>query len=50
MADIGRVVLLEGRIAEDVVGMHMGVDHVFDRLVGHGANRLAQFLAHHLAA
>ncbi len=39
MADIGGIVLLERRIAEHVVGMHVGIDHVADRLVGHGAER-----------
>ena len=39
MADEGRIVLLEGGVAEHVVGMHVGVDHVANRLVGHGANR-----------
>ena len=50
MADKGRIVLLERRVAEHVVGMHVGVDHVADRLVGHGANRGSELAAGHRAA
>ncbi len=39
MADEGGGVVLEGRVAEHVVGMHVGIDHIADRLVGHGADR-----------
>ena len=38
MPDKGGIILLEGRIAEYMVGMHMRVDHVFDRLVGYRAD------------
>ena len=50
MADEGRIVLLERGVAEHVVGMHVGVDHVADRLVGHGANRGSELAAGDRAA
>ena len=38
VADKGRIVVLERGIAEHMIGMHVGVDHIADRLVGHGAD------------
>ncbi len=50
VADKGGIVLLEGGVAEHMVGMHVGVDHVADRLVGHGADGFAQLAPHHRAS
>ena len=45
MGDEDRAVLREGRIAEDVVGMHVRVDDVADRQIGPLPDRLAQTFA-----
>ncbi len=46
----GRRILLEGGVAEHMVGMHMGVDDVADRLGRCGADRFAQLASHDRAA
>ena len=50
MADESGCVLFERSVAEHVVRMHVGVDHVADRLVGCGANRVQQLASGHRAA
>ena len=45
VADEGRIVRLEGRVAEHMIGMHMRVDHIFDRAVGDGADRCVKLFA-----
>jgi len=42
VGDEGRAVLLERRVAEHMVGMHMRVDHVADRLARHRTDGVAQ--------
>ena len=50
VADERRIVLFEGRVAEHVVGMHVGIDHVADRLVGHRANGASELAPRDRAA
>src|SRR5262249_22128255 len=42
MAHEYRTLAREGGIAERMIGMRMGVDHVADRFCGHGADRSTQ--------